>query len=165
MYTKLLARAGEACPGYSTITNWIRVLTQGEDMHGHASGGGRSPDDRVDPLALDALEKSPFHSVRSLANTIKIPPTTIWRHFHARGYVARNLRIMPHMISMAQKAAQIESATKLTKVLCSAKDYGWRYILTGDESWPYFTINPDHAWVSKGAVIPTRSRQTISSPK
>jgi hypothetical protein len=41
MCTKLLARAGEACPAYSTITNWIRALTQGENIHGHASGGGR----------------------------------------------------------------------------------------------------------------------------
>jgi hypothetical protein len=27
MDTKLLVRAGEACPAYSTITNWIRALT------------------------------------------------------------------------------------------------------------------------------------------
>jgi hypothetical protein len=27
MHTKYLARAGEACPAYSTITNWIRALT------------------------------------------------------------------------------------------------------------------------------------------
>jgi hypothetical protein len=43
MSTKLLARAGEARPAYSTITNWTRALTQGEDIHGHASRGGRYP--------------------------------------------------------------------------------------------------------------------------
>jgi hypothetical protein len=47
MSTKSLARAGEACSAYSTITNWIRDLTRGEPAHGHASGGGRLPDDRV----------------------------------------------------------------------------------------------------------------------
>jgi hypothetical protein len=61
MYTKLLARAGETYPGYSTITNWIRTLTRGEDIHGHASGGGRLPDDRVVILVINALEESPFH--------------------------------------------------------------------------------------------------------
>jgi hypothetical protein len=30
--------------------------------------------------------------------------------------------------------------------------------LTGDESWFYFTVNPDHAWVPEGAVTPIRSR-------
>jgi hypothetical protein len=28
IYTKLLARAGEAHPVYSTITNWIKALTR-----------------------------------------------------------------------------------------------------------------------------------------
>jgi hypothetical protein len=106
MYTKLLARAGEAYPAYSTITNSIRTLTRGEDIHGHASGCGHSPDDRVDTLVINALEQSPLHSVRSLASTIKIPPTTVWRHLHARDYVVRNLHIVPHMPSVAQKAVR-----------------------------------------------------------
>jgi hypothetical protein len=100
-----------------------------------------------------------------LASTIKIPPTTVWRHLYAKGYVVQNLHIVPHMLSLAQKAARVESAIELKKMLCSAKHYGRRYILTGDESWFYFTINPDYAWVPEGAVTPTRSRQTISSPK
>jgi hypothetical protein len=66
---------------------------------------------------------------------------------------------------LAQKAARIESAIELMKVFCSVKHYGWRCILTGNESWFYFTINFNHAWVPEGAVTPTRPRQTISSPK
>jgi hypothetical protein len=77
IYTKLLARAEEACPAYSTITNCIRSLTRGEDIHGHALGGRHLPDDKVDILIINALEQSPFYSVRSLASTIKIPPTTV----------------------------------------------------------------------------------------
>jgi hypothetical protein len=95
MCTKLLARAREACPADSTITNWIRAFTRGEDIHGHASGGERLPDDRVDILIINVLEESPFHSVCSLASTIKIPPTTVWRHLHASGYVVRNRTSFP----------------------------------------------------------------------
>jgi hypothetical protein len=82
-----------------------------------------------------------------------------------RSYVGRNLHIVPNMRSLAQKAARVESAIELKKVLCSAKHSRWRYILTSDESWFGLTINPDHAWVYEGAVTPTRSRQTISGPK
>jgi hypothetical protein len=145
MYTKLLARAGEACSANSTITNWITAITRREDIHGHASGVGRLPNDRVDTLVINALEESPFHSVRSLASTIKISPTTVWRHLHARDHVVRNLRNVPHMLSLAQKAARVESAVQLKKVICPAKHYDWRYSLVGDEPWFYFTINPDHA--------------------
>jgi hypothetical protein len=157
MYTKLLIRAGEACPAYSTITNWIRALTGGEDIRGYASGGGRLPDEKVDTMVINALEKSSFHSLCSLASTIKIPPTTVWRHFHARGYVVRSLHIVPRMLSLAQNAAPVESAIELKKMLCSAKHYGWRDILTGDELWFYFTINPDHRWVPERVVTPTPS--------
>jgi hypothetical protein len=165
IYTKLLAPARETCPACSTITNWIRSLTRGKDLQGHASGGGRLPNDTVDTLVINALEKSPFHSVPSLASTIKIQPTTVWRHLHARGSVVRNLHIASHTLSPAQNAARVESAIELKKVLCSAKHDGWRYILRGDESWFYFTINPDHAWVPEGVVTPTLSRQTMSIPK
>jgi hypothetical protein len=165
MYTKLLARARESCLGYSAITNWIRSLTRGEDIHGHASGGRLLPDDRVDPLVINALEEARFHSVRSLASTIKIPPTTGWRHLHARDYVVRNMHIVPHMLSLAQKADRVEAAIELKKVLCSGKHCDWRYILMGDELWFYFTTNPDYAWVPGRAVTATRPRQIISSSK
>jgi hypothetical protein len=128
MHTKLLGRAGEAC--LATKMNWTRAFTRGEDIHGHASGGARLSDDRVGTLAIKALGESPFHSVRSLASTIKISPITVWRHLHARGDAVRNLHIVPHMLSLAQKAARVESAIELKKVLCSAKHYGSRYILT-----------------------------------
>jgi histone-lysine N-methyltransferase SETMAR len=103
--------------------------------------------------------------VRSLARAIKIPPITVQRHLHSRGYVVRHLHIVLYTLSMAQKAARVESAIALEKVICSAKYQGWRDILTGDASWFYFGNNPGHAWVPEGAAIPTRSRQTISRPK
>jgi hypothetical protein len=112
----------------------------------------------------NALEESPFHTVRSLASASKILPTTVWQHLHSRGYVVGHLNIIPHTLSMAQKVARVESAVALKNVICSAKHQGWRYILTSDKSWFYFSNNPNHAWVPEGAAIPTRSRQTLSSP-
>jgi hypothetical protein len=145
MDAKLLAGAGEACLAYSMIRNGIRALTRGEDIHRHASTGGCLPDDRVDTLLINALEKSPVHSVRSLVSTIKIPPATVLRHLQATGNVVQNLHIVPHMLSLVQKAARVESALELKKVVWSAKHYGWRNILTGDELWFYFTVHPGHA--------------------
>jgi hypothetical protein len=89
MYAKLLTRGRDGCPAYLTITSWIRSLERGEDIYEHESGGGRLPDDRVDALVAKALDESPFHTVRSLASAIKIPPTTVWRHLHSGGDVVR----------------------------------------------------------------------------
>jgi hypothetical protein len=115
MYAKLLARGRDTCPIYSTITSWLRSLGRGADICQHASHGGYLPDDRVDGLIANALEESLFHTVRSLASVIKIPPTIVWRHLHSRGYVVRHLQIVSHTLSMAQKAARVESALALKK--------------------------------------------------
>jgi histone-lysine N-methyltransferase SETMAR len=165
MHEKLLARMSPRAPAYSTITNWIRALGRGEDIRERASGGGRVPDERIPTLIAEALTEAPFHSVRSLASTIKIPKTTIWRHLHQAGYVVRNLRIIPHSLSDTQKATRVETAIDLKKVLMSAKHRGWRYILTGDESWFYFNIDHDRIWIPETEPPPTRVRQTVSSLK
>jgi hypothetical protein len=77
----------------------------------------------------------------------------------------RNLRIVTHTLSSAQKVARVESAIHLKKILLSAKHRGWRYIPTGDESLFYFTINHDHIWLSEEALTPIRPRQTINTAK
>jgi hypothetical protein len=76
-----------------------------------------------------------------------------------------NLRIVPHTLSPVQKVARVESVIHLKKILLSAKHRGWRYILTGDESWFYFTIIHDHIWLPEEALTPIRPRQTINTPK
>jgi hypothetical protein len=122
-------------------------------------------DERIRALVAEALEEAPFHSVRSTASTTKIPHTAVWRHLHSAGYVMTNLRIVPHTLCPAQKVARVESPIHLKKILLSAKHRGWHYILTGDESWFYFTINHDHIWLPEEALTPTRPRQTINTPK
>jgi hypothetical protein len=117
MQSKLLGRAGAACPAYSTITNWVRVVIRGEDIQGYASGGGPFSDDTVGALRPAAVDESPFHSVRSLASTFMIAPATGWLHLHSRGYVVRELHVVPYRLSAAPKATRLESATELKKVL------------------------------------------------
>jgi hypothetical protein len=107
-------------PSYSTITSWKRALQRGEDIQSDASGGGHFPDERIRALIAEALEEAPFHSVRSLASTTKIPATTGWRHLHSAGHVVRNLRIVPDTVSPAQKVARGGSAINLTNILLSA---------------------------------------------
>jgi hypothetical protein len=75
------------------------------------------------------------------------------------------LCIIPHSLPDAEKATRVQIAIELKKVLLSAKHRGWRYILTGNESWFYFNINHDKIWIQETDLLPTRVRQTISSPK
>jgi histone-lysine N-methyltransferase SETMAR len=165
IYQKLSARVGGRFPSYSTITHWLRRLRRNEDITRRASGSGRLAFDEIDSLIADALDEAPFHSVRSLASSIKYPHTTVWRHLRTAGYIVRNLHLVPHTLSPAQKAQRVTMAIELQQMVRLAKHRSWRYFLTGDESWFYFAIDHDHMWLPEGAHAPTRPRRTIASPK
>jgi hypothetical protein len=67
---------------------------------------------------------------------------------------------------LGSKSGPSRIGNRIKESALLGKHTGWHYVLTGDdESWFYFTINPDHGWVPEGAVTPTQSRQAISSPK
>jgi hypothetical protein len=141
MYQKLQARPLLTCPADSSITNWIKALDREEDISMRASGSGRLPDDRINDPIAEELEISPFHSVRSLASAIKRPRETIWCHLHSMRFVVKHLRLVPHTLSLVQRNERIEYSIDLKRMLKLAKHRGWRYFLTGDESWFYLTID------------------------
>jgi histone-lysine N-methyltransferase SETMAR len=165
MHQKLLARNQATCPAYSTVTNWIRSLERGDDIFERASGSGRRPNEELIGLIFAVLEQEPFHSVRSLATAVKSPPTTVWRSLHSSGFVLRNLRLVPHALSPSEKASRVDMAIQLKKSIETAKHQGWRFFLTGDESWFYFTTDYEHMWTPEGATLPTRVRRTVASAK
>jgi hypothetical protein len=165
IHQQLSARVRGRYPAYSTIPDWIRRLERDEDITQRASGSGCLRNDHIDVLIANALEETPFHSVRSLASSIKYPQTTVWRHLHNACYMVRNLHLVPHTLSAAQNAERVARATAMKQVLQSAKHRGWRYFLTGDESWFYFASDHDHMWLLEDAEVPTRPKRTIASPK
>jgi hypothetical protein len=77
----------------------------------------------------------------------------------------RNLHLVPHTLSAAQKAERVARATDIKQVLQSAKHRDWHYFLMGDESWFYFASDDDHMWLPEDAEVPTRPKRTIVSPK
>jgi hypothetical protein len=56
-------------------------------------------------------------------------------------------------------------AIELENGIESAEHQRWRYLLTGDESWFYFSIDHENIWLQDGVQIPTRPKKTISSAK
>jgi hypothetical protein len=115
---RLLARQKALCPNYlsetaSTVcTNLSRIFfnhrlgqspDRGEDISIGASGNGRLPDSTIDLAITEKLDISPFHSIRSLALTIKRSPTTVWTHLRCMGFVIKHLQFVPHTLSSIQK--------------------------------------------------------------
>jgi hypothetical protein len=81
------------------------------------------------------------------------------------GFVIKHLRLVPHSLSKIQKQKRIEYSINLKEILKRAKHRGWRYILTGDESWFYLTIDHKQILTRSEAPPPTILNKITGSPK
>jgi hypothetical protein len=80
-----------------------------------ASGNGRLADDHVDARIAISLEEASFHSVHFLAFATTCPRSTICRHLHTAGFVLHNAYLVPHNLSLAQKAKSVTTTIELKK--------------------------------------------------
>jgi hypothetical protein len=120
----------------------------------------------IDEAILGALEKCPFSSLRQIAKRIFIPMGTVRYHsVNSSGYRIRNILWVPHSLSSSQKQARVEMSQDLLPVLRLAKDHVWKYIVTLDEAWFYFSNHFDRIWLPHDELSPSSPKQTIASQK
>jgi hypothetical protein len=83
---------------YSTVTYHLRAsrcTAQAEERH------SEPPPDVVDHAILEALDQTPFASVRELAKATCIPHTTVWRRLtESLGFVVKHLHWVPHSLTV-----------------------------------------------------------------
>ena len=165
IYKKCCKNFGEDNVHYSTITDWCRKLLLGQNILVRKTGSGLSTDNFIDPLICDQLEQMPFHSVRTLSTTLKIPKSTIHDHLRKMGFVVKHLRFVPHTLSYEQKLQRIDKSKQLLEIIQQARHQSWKFFLTGDESWFYFTEDFEIQWLLPDQKPFTRPRRIISTPK
>jgi hypothetical protein len=122
-------------------------------------------DGLIDFEILIELTAFPFHSVRTLAGTLKIPRSTVWDHLQKGRFVVKHLRWVPHILDTARKQTRVTMAEGLLRDLQQARHQGWRSFLTGDESWFFYVTDFERIWVHEGQMLQSRPRTIISTQK
>jgi hypothetical protein len=131
---------GQDTVGYSTITRYLRKRS-----FPHSSESGEEePEigscDPIDRVILQALNEQPFASLRQLAKRILIPVTTIRYYLVDRmWYKIKHYKWLPNRLSAAQKQTRVTISRSLLDLLHSLQHQGWKYVVTLDESWLYFS--------------------------
>jgi hypothetical protein len=92
IYRKLVANFGDSAPGYSTGTKWLRRLVCGDDILEPVERKGKESDGLMDFKILIALTAFPFHRVRTLTSSLKIPRPTIYDHLQRGNFTVKHLR-------------------------------------------------------------------------
>jgi hypothetical protein len=107
IHEKLVARFDENQPAYSSVTNWLRRLQLGEDIFEVGLHPGKPSDGFVDFEMLTELTAFHFHSMRTLAHTLKLPRSMIWDHLNKRPFVVKHFRWIPHRLEDEAKRVRV----------------------------------------------------------
>jgi hypothetical protein len=90
------------------------------------SGSARTP--------IAAVNKSPFESARSIAETLRVAHSTAVLHLHdSIGFRSFHLHREPHLLMHDSNEKRMRYAQAMLPVLFAAERIGWHYLVTSDE--------------------------------
>jgi hypothetical protein len=125
---------------YSADEKIFRMLIDLEDR----------PSITLTPNFLSILGVTPFESARTIAHILNVDHTTVLSRLHKKlGMKPYCLRWVPHLLTDELRAKRKEISTLVIPYLEATKHDGWRHIVTGDESWFFFTSGPRHTGRSR----------------
>lgn len=162
---KLLKSLQSDAPPYPTVSYWVRMIKLKHDILTVPGGPGRPFEVDLDSKIFEALNEFPFHSLRTLASSLKRPMSTIREHLLRANFEIKHLKWVPHTLSEDQKRSRVEQAGQLLDILSAARHNSWNYLVTGDESWFYLETSYERIWLQRDSPRPVREKKVINSPK
>jgi hypothetical protein len=126
---------GEDAYTRPSIKYWLHQLKLGRIDITTQHVGGRPDLDDTDAEILSVLRISPFSSVRTIADSLGIPASTVYLHLVEKiGLQNYFLRWVPHMLTEELRQKRVELSRQLLELLESQRGVNFRDIVTGDES-------------------------------
>jgi hypothetical protein len=126
VHAALVVRFCEKAPAYASMMNWLRRLHFSEDIFEPGIQSGKLSDDLVGFKILMKLTVFPFHSVRTLVRTLKIPRSATWDHLQKGPFVAKHVRWVSHRPNDITRRGLVTTAESLFQDLRQARHQGWR---------------------------------------
>jgi hypothetical protein len=146
-----------------SVKRWIYELKTGRTiMTDHLQPGTLSID-HIDVLIMKQFSETPFASVRSLSEDLKIPKTTVWRRLTESFQVkSRHFKWVPYMLTERFRQKRVDGARTFLNALEAQQRIEFRDIVTADEGWIYLHMIPHLIWIGSDEIAPTRPRMVIS---
>lgn len=132
----------------TTVYYWINEIKLGRTDFNNIPSPGRPVDSYIDEFILKELDANPHISAHSLAKKLKISKTMVLDHLHkSLGMKNVHLKWVPHFLNMQQKKLRKKFAKDLLNHLIPARENGFQFIFTGDESWFNYVYSVQQMWV------------------
>jgi hypothetical protein len=130
---------------HSPISDCVRnfQLTRTEIHDFYRSG--RRPVDHIDDDILFLLRMFPFHRVHTLAETLRVSPSTILYHLrNSLGLKRYHFRWVLQELRCHLKEKIVAMCRELMEPLKMEESFGFARVVTGDESWLYLSYSHTH---------------------
>jgi hypothetical protein len=118
--------------------NRVKCWLHGIELHRSDRVTDRAPDDPLEDILaqiLQVLEAEPWSSVRTIAEFLEIPASTV--HLHLPGSLnmkSRHFKWVPHFLDDDLRAKRLEGAQHLLEVLQAQEKCRFRDLIPGDET-------------------------------
>ena len=138
-------------------------------------GGRRDPTDIPKPgrpvsdvaeAVSQLLKEEPFSSTRRIAAQLCLSRTSVKRTLISVLEMQKfRLQWDPHDLTESQKAQHVTDSRMLLKALKADVKNNFVNIITGDESWYYWSYEYQSQWSTSRDTVPTRTLQKSDSKK
>ena len=120
----------------STIKKLITRFRWGKDDYEDEPRSGRPKDDQIEHNIKKMIDDDPLLSSRSISLTLNVSDWLVRDRLHnSIGMKCMNLKFVLHSLNFGQKEIRVEFAKQMLSLLELHIETGFKYILSGDESW------------------------------
>jgi hypothetical protein len=165
IHTELQAVLGKDAVSLATVKRWCQRFKQDDFSLDDEIRAGRPISDLKEVIS-QMLGDEPYLSARILAKRLASNAHTI-KTILARDLGMRKFtrRWVPHEVNSANKVQRVtKSKTLLTALLADAGE-NFKHVMTGDESWFYYSYQSPAMFARDRSEIVPRVSQTIASKK
>lgn len=165
-YNRLLLAFGSGALSPCTVTYWYQRFETGDYSIKDAERSGRPKIDGLREELEKLIETEPRISLKRLALLTGHCKETVKRIFISELHLKRvTHRWVPHLLSDEQKNLRKKIAIKTLPILLESEKCGFANILTGDESWFYFSYPMGDCWIKEIEDRPLAEKKMIGSRK
>ena len=156
----------EDAPAYSTMTEHLRKPVWADRPAAAPKKPGPKTDFKLAEDIDKLLKVNPGLSANQIATELGKPPTTIKSYLHnVLGYQFKKTHWIPHFLTDEQRKKRVDAAEQLLEVLEVAEEDDFRFLVTGDESWFFYTSPKLGLWMPEDAQAPRAQRPSHYGPK
>lgn len=157
---------GENALKPSTIHSWYQRFTEGETSLEDHPRSGRPSLVGLSEQCKKLIEDNTSRSLRRMALTVGHSRSVVKRVIDDElHYVRLSHRWIPHSLTPAQKEMRVKCAQEMLALLRPHAIKGYRYVVTGDETWINHDMYSEFVWRAEDAEKPIAINHTIASAK